>query len=560
MSNKKSNIFQQRFKKPVLKKLCHAMLAITPLFMANTSFALKEINDKELATVTGKELLQFSTIMPGEMGNPNGDVGFYRLGLDAKIEINSNINKLRLGCDNADGTNCDISIDKVVLTGITPKLYNGQAINYPFVDKNNGINGQADTVKKKLDVTKKISQGFEVPKNIGPQTDFVMDKPFIELAIQNPNSLVNRKIVGYRFGAKENWGIMSTGDGPPLVNNQQSIEIYGPGLQGGITSYGKGQSAISGLWNAMKNSSYWGANTDERFLAMKRFINASIERGHTGVNSITGRLPTRLDNVHVYVQVLDIAGFIPAPAKTAIVAGNLNRKNVNDFGLKTGVINPNKQGYLRNTLLGDSDTVYDVATYGKYVGNGTSNDNNYKVPELRGRAIELKRSSRAKINGMIVHIHDVASFAGILDFLGGDKLNISDLSTKVFHQLQYGLDLNNNGKYDPGEGSKHQAFSYQTLDGLQWITTDVRFGNQYDELGNVVKGQEKSINGGGYDWLSTRAGWWLESPQANVSHGFLPFGQVSNKGVPAAGKPIKLSSIDLGHRPVDNCWGELTFC
>lgn len=435
----------------------------------------------------------------------------------------------------------------------------------------------------KLKQTRQIGKGFELLSNTGPQTDFVMDKPFIELAIQNPTSLVNRKIVGYRFGAKENWGTMSTGDGPALVNNEQSIEIYGPGPNGGVISYGKGEGAIDKLWDAMKNSTYWGntGTADEqkqaRFTAMQRFINASVERGHYGVNSISGRLPIRLDNLNINAGIYDALGFATARVKTAISAGFLNRESDTNFGLKKNTNDNNTdftKGYLRNTFLGDSDTVYDVATYGKYVGNGITQGNNddFKknpITELRGRAVEMKRSDRALIDGMIINVHDVNLRVGngslgllglLTSALGGDKLNVQNISTKVFHQIQYGFDDNNNGKYDPGEGAKHQAFSYQTLDGLQWITSDVRFGNQYDNKGNVVKNQEKSVNGGGYDWLSTRAGWWLESPQANVINGYVPLGQVGNRGTPKEGEALKLLSIDLGDRAVDNCWGDLTFC
>lgn len=539
-----------------------SLALLVAVAMINPTMALDAMSDDELSNATAQgEFLTVKKIGVNDNSNPNPQVEFTRLTLNAQMDLNTNINKLRLGCDDAALTECDISIDKLSLTGIVDKVTNNNLSYYPYADETNG-SGTNSTVDKKLAITQKIAQGFLNPVDKSPNTDFTMVNPFIELAIQNPNSMTNRRLVGFRFGAHKAWGIMSTGDGPALkADGTQNVPVYGPtkatyttgaptlAISSGLRNYGTGDKAIQDLWKAMTDGKPNNDSTRKLiFKDMKKYLSQSIEAGHTGVNSISGRLPVRIDNLNVEASVFDPVNLgtlriIPhTTAKTAIVAANLNRKQPNDFGVWQGGF---KKGYLRNTFLGDHDTNYDVATYGKYVGDKT----------LQGRAQELKRANRALLDNMIVRVHGT-----LLNIGAGDKFNKQDISTKTFHQLQYGLDLNKNGKYDKGEGVSHMAFQYQSLDGLQWITTDKRFGDEYDAMGNVINNSEKPVNGGGYDWLSTRAGWWLESPMATVKDLYVPFGQTASYGVPKDDVPIELLSLDLGARPADNCYGNLTFC
>lgn len=613
--------------------------------MVPSVYALDAMNEKEMSQTTGQgEFLTMQTIGPKDFDNPNPNVAFKRITLNAQLDINANLDKLRLGCDNSDLTSCDISIDKVSFTGQVPSLRTGYGGNPTKLQQQygvqvgslelgaigrgsrvlqvTGIDGVYDpnklqrdangniigglekdtrdkvidkefpkfgTVEQKAAYTQGVQSTYFTPKDAGPITDFVMNKPFMEFAIQNPGSLTDRKIVGYRFGAHEVWGTMSTGQGPniPGTNLAAPVGIWGPKdpnaipVEGerfndnNLQYLGSGEAAIDKLWVLMGFSAQSGVSyprvSPENVKLFKSYVNYSVERGHTGVNSISGRMPVRLDNLNVNARVYratllgsqinpDGIARLDTHAQTAIVAGRLSRTDNSDFGRDLREApndSPNYEaGYLRNVFLGDTDTIYAENTHGKYVSNTA----------LVGRAPSFKRATRAQLNGMIVRVHDTALNIGF-----GDKFNNQDIATKTFHKLEFGDDYNGNNRFDEGEGSKHFAFQYQTLDGLQWITTDKRLANFYDKYGTpdqaAADAARKELFAGGkngkqngYDWLSTRAGWWLESPLATVRNAYVPPGQTVAYGIPTKNDPILLDSLDLGARPVDNCYGKLTFC
>lgn len=516
-------------------------------------YALDVMSEEEMSQTTGQgEFLTMTKIGTTDYGNPNSNVAFTRVTLNAQIDINSNIKKLRLGCDTANYTNCDISIDQLSLTGKVPaQRIDGQPNNFP----------QYGNVSQKLDSTKALESQFYTPANQGPNTDFVMDNPFIELAIQNPESLTDRKMVGYRFGAHEVWGAMSTGTGPtradgtapvpeifgPIDCNDGRCDSYDPNVP--TKSFGTGADAVANLYEMINSSASNNAERDRRFAEVtKKWVSYSNGLGHTGVNSISGRLPVRLDNFNLAAVVRDATFLnINTEARTAIVSGRLSRLDPSDFGrIRNGGTNANgtyDTGYLRNVFTGDTDTYYNNNTWGNYLAN----DNNNR----QGRAPTFKRASKADLSGMIVHVH-----GGLANLVGGDRFNNQTINTNLFHQLEFGA----GDSYTPGSGAKHMAFQYQTLDGLQWITTDKRIASAYDGNGNPAVGSTPVGPYGGYDWLSTRAGWWLESPQADVRNAFVPAGQIVNRDAPDANEPIILGNIDLGQRPVDNCYGNLRFC
>lgn len=153
-------------------------------------WSMQALTDGELSNLTGQTLLTMSFINSGG-SNPNTNIGFYKLGLEAKIEINANIKKLQLGCggDKAAGTGgiCDIDIDDVRLTGIVPSLAAGAS----------GVDA-------------------------GPASDFILNNPFIELAIRNPNSASTREMVGFRLGAASALGTMSFGNNPTGDNTDDT--------------------------------------------------------------------------------------------------------------------------------------------------------------------------------------------------------------------------------------------------------------------------------------------------------------------------------------------------
>ncbi|MDQ8996138.1 hypothetical protein [Acinetobacter soli] len=160
-----------------MKQLKAMLLTAAGLCLTQAAFAdrLTSLDDQQMSEVTGQALLNLNYVAPGG-SNPNGNMGFYRLGLEAQLELNANIKKLQLGCGGVKGTGCDIDIDNIALTGITSSTAQGAGVG----------------------------------------TDFKLTNPFIEFAIQNPDSAATRTITGFRLGALSALGIMNIGSNGDL--------------------------------------------------------------------------------------------------------------------------------------------------------------------------------------------------------------------------------------------------------------------------------------------------------------------------------------------------------
>lgn len=97
----------------------------------------------------------------------DGNVTFYRMGLDAQLAMNANINRMQLGCggiNNSIMVGCDIDLSNVSFMG---------------------------TSKAAL-------------------SDFLLTRPYIELAILNDGT-ATRQLVGFNIGAESATGYMSIG-------------------------------------------------------------------------------------------------------------------------------------------------------------------------------------------------------------------------------------------------------------------------------------------------------------------------------------------------------------
>lgn len=142
------------------------------------------LNDKELSQVDAQSLLDLAYTSPTDAGNPNNNIGFYRLGINADLQLNANIKKFQLGCGGVNGAGgCDIDLDNVRFTGM---------VNTGTVDG-------------------------------GPSSDFLLHNPFINFAISNPNSMATRQIVGLQVGALEAFGKLTVGE--PNNYNPQSLSF-----------------------------------------------------------------------------------------------------------------------------------------------------------------------------------------------------------------------------------------------------------------------------------------------------------------------------------------------
>ena len=98
------------------------------------------------------------------------NISFYKLGLEAEMEINANIKKLQLGCGGINGaTGCDIDIDHISLSG-------------------NSANGMDRAA-----------------------TSALITNPFVQFAIKNPNQASTREVLGFRLSAEKISGLLTMG-------------------------------------------------------------------------------------------------------------------------------------------------------------------------------------------------------------------------------------------------------------------------------------------------------------------------------------------------------------
>ncbi|MEY1661993.1 hypothetical protein [Isoalcanivorax beigongshangi] len=122
------------------------------------------LSDEQLGDVTGQALLMMDS-RPGQ-GISSG-LNFYKVGLDAAVDLNLNIAKLQLGCGGVNGPGCDIDIDNLGLSG-------------------NCTSGR-------------------------PGCSAVLTRPFFEFAINESVDTGLREIVGFRLSAEQADGMMTFG-------------------------------------------------------------------------------------------------------------------------------------------------------------------------------------------------------------------------------------------------------------------------------------------------------------------------------------------------------------
>ena len=148
---------------------------------------LQTLSDEQLSESVGQALMSLSYIAPNDAANletkrVGGDskIGFYKLGMEAELELNANIKKLQLGCGGVNGAgSCDIDIDNLSLSGISSTR-----------------DGRVSSSAK-------------------------LTNPFIEFAIKNPDSASQREVVGLRLSAEKVIGLLTSG----IENTAQSNGI-----------------------------------------------------------------------------------------------------------------------------------------------------------------------------------------------------------------------------------------------------------------------------------------------------------------------------------------------
>ena len=168
-------------------------MAVSALSLTTMSHAMTSLDDHDLSQISGQALLNLQNISGVSSGSMNqSNMGFYRLSLEGQLSLNANIKKLQLGCGGSKGAGaCDIDIDNISLTGITTSTAAGAGVD----------------------------------------TDFILNNPFIEFAIDNPNSASTRSIAGFRLGALSALGVMSIGSNTDLNSTTDDTGINTLGVR-----------------------------------------------------------------------------------------------------------------------------------------------------------------------------------------------------------------------------------------------------------------------------------------------------------------------------------------
>lgn len=189
--------------KTKLTTLKRALTGLCGLYCswAVASSSLVELDDTQLSATQGQALLSLSYISPHDQYNletrrVGGDssIGFYKLGLEANVEINANVRKLQLGCGGLNGINgCDIDIDNLALSGLKTDA-NGNML--PMTSDERAASSAQ------------------------------LSNPFIEFAIKSPDQASLREVVGLRLSAEKVVGLLTAGTNNTEANGINSLSGY----------------------------------------------------------------------------------------------------------------------------------------------------------------------------------------------------------------------------------------------------------------------------------------------------------------------------------------------
>lgn len=184
-------LWRQRGRTSIQFLLCMAISLLLAFPVAN---AMEPISDSEMSNITGQALIMTSKTQGTGISS---NTTFYKMGLDAALNLNVNMKKLQLGCGGINGPGCDINIDNFSLHG-TP-----------------GVNGCS-------------------PSGGTANCDMTLTRPSITLAIQNDGSATARKMIGFMFSAENMTGQLTAGVNDGTENGINAMSGYfkiasGPG-------------------------------------------------------------------------------------------------------------------------------------------------------------------------------------------------------------------------------------------------------------------------------------------------------------------------------------------
>lgn len=246
-----------------------ALICAGVLLGDGAASAMESVSDQALGEITGQSLFNTNT-------STDGAFTYYRLGLDAQLDLNVNVNQLKLGCDGAGGTGvCDVDLTRVRLTGVGADFANG----------------------------------------LGPSKDFMLRRPYIEFAVKNAASTTNREISGIRMGALEALGTLGVGENPNTadVNDDTGINRLSGFMVADVTNAQMTNVGVTflGVCCVIGPTTATVANHTQA-LTLNRDTTFSL----TGMTAVAAGLTLNnsnlnnepLDNIHQIIVAADAAG------------------------------------------------------------------------------------------------------------------------------------------------------------------------------------------------------------------------------------------------------------
>ena len=231
--------------------------------------ALERMSDEEMSRVSGREFFVADYIDGTQASPPNTDFGFYRLMLNANLEMNANIEHLQMGCgginDNLDPSLCDIDMEhlRIMGRGTTPET-GSQA-------------GEEGSL-------------------------FELRRPYVEFAVRNDQQKTQREVVGIKIGAEQADGYMGVGR-------------YNPDAQGctqanegdGAAACHSGLNSISGFLRTEMAASI------DTELGWTCFGNTAFDDDSCGQDQkfITNFVGTRMENITLLNKALETSLCLP---------------------------------------------------------------------------------------------------------------------------------------------------------------------------------------------------------------------------------------------------------
>jgi len=278
------------------KKQRAIMLSILPLSLMSF-FSYSHANITSLSD---------SYISPTDSQNQNtgSNIGFYKLGMEAQVDLNANIKKLQLGCGGVNGAGaCDIDIDYLSLSGV------------------------ADTSTGRASSSATITN------------------PFIQFAIKNPNSASTREVSGFRLSAESIQGLLTfgleNGDAKSGINSFSGYMVTkdttGTVSTGAVNS-GLTQSALGKVITGMAKSSTGLITTNFRSTDYDLTLSAASGSLVLPSQVITGKRITSANLTGTAtVSGIGLGGTIKADTDLGIgVSGNLSG-TINNLGVNVTV-------------------------------------------------------------------------------------------------------------------------------------------------------------------------------------------------------------------------------